>query len=166
MSVPEVVWVREELNQLLVVRSVELSQHSLCLGNMHTYLQKVLEAERYVNSPGNTLAKAHWTSSSSFAISLPVPVQALIFFTEGLQFRWRCAQTSSDRFFLAVSHYSRSWSSSMVSLNNANSASVSLAHAPGRGDIFLKTPGFSALHVRHTYLHYRYLLPRRAKVTQ
>ncbi|CAI8007603.1 hypothetical protein GBAR_LOCUS5291, partial [Geodia barretti] len=41
------------------------------------------------------------------------------FFTEGLQFCRRCARTSSDRFFLAASHYGRSWSSSMVDLNNA-----------------------------------------------
>ena len=36
------------------------------------------------------------------------------FFTERLQFRRRCALTSSDVFFLSASHYSRSWSSSMV----------------------------------------------------
>ena len=35
-------------------------------------------------------------------------------FTEGLQFRRRCARTSSDRLFLAASHYGRSWSSSMA----------------------------------------------------
>ncbi|CAI8033216.1 hypothetical protein GBAR_LOCUS18725, partial [Geodia barretti] len=37
----------------------------------------------------------------------------------GLQFRRRCARTSSDRFFLAASHYGGSWSSSLVDLNNA-----------------------------------------------
>ena len=35
-------------------------------------------------------------------------------FAEHLQIHRRCARTSSDRFFLAGSHYGRSWSSSMV----------------------------------------------------
>ena len=49
------------------------------------------------------------------AISLPVYTSSSAdFFTEGLQFRRRCARTSSDRLFLAASHYGRSWSSFMV----------------------------------------------------
>ena len=50
------------------------------------------------------------------------------FFTEGLQFRRRCARTSSDRLFLAASHYGIS---SMVVTEQR--ISESRAHAPGRG---------------------------------
>ena len=60
-----------------------------------------------------------WSSSSSSSSSLnPLcPYQYQLkcwFFTESLQFRRRCARTSSDRFFLAASHYGRWCNSCMV----------------------------------------------------
>ena len=85
--------------------------HSLGLQNKRAIVYGSISTYTYSQRPHKRLQSS--TREFDFRL-LSGTSWSADFFTERLQFRRRCARTSSDRFFLAASHYGRSWSSSMV----------------------------------------------------